>query len=50
MRNGDSWRQQVAETIRTTDKLKNYISLSADEEAGIHEAEEEFRWHITLPL
>ena len=47
MQRTDAWRKQIADTIRTTEDLKKYIDLTPDEEEGIHQAEEEFRWHTT---
>ena len=47
MQKQESWRDQIANTIRNTDELKEYIELASDDEEGIHLAEAEFRWHIT---
>ena len=47
MQTNDAWRAQVSNTIRKTGDLKSYIELTEDEEKGIHEAEAEFRWHVT---
>ena len=43
----ERWREQVRETVRSTEALRNHIELSEDEELGIRRAEAEFRWHIT---
>ena len=43
----DSWRWQVAKTIRSVEELQAYVSLGGEEEQGIRLAESEFSWHIT---
>jgi len=47
MERSDSWHWQVENTIRSIDKLKEYIHLGSEEEEGIRLAETEFSWHIT---
>ena len=43
----DSWRWQVAKTIRSVEELQAYVSLDSEEKQGIRLAESEFSWHIT---
>ena len=42
-----TWKDQVRNTIRTTDSLKGYLNLNSEDEEAIHRAETEFRWHVT---
>lgn len=47
MENSNSWEWQVRHTIRSVDKLSEYIRLEESEKEGIHRAETEFSWHIS---
>ena len=42
MENSNSWEWQVQNTIRSVDKLSEYIRLEENEKDGIHRAETEF--------
>ena len=43
----DSWRWQVAKTIRSIEELQEYVHLDSEGEEGIRLAESEFSWHVT---
>ena len=43
----DSWKWQVKESIRSIEKLDEYLHLNGEEKQGVLLAESEFNWHIT---
>lgn len=47
MGESNSWKWQVQHTIRSVDRLSEYIRLDESEKEGIHRAEKEFGWHIS---
>ena len=47
MEDSNSWEWQVRHTIRSVDRLSEYIRLEESEKEGIHRAETEFSWHIS---
>ncbi len=47
MEESNNWKWQVQHTIRSVDRLSEYIRLEESEKEGIHRAETEFGWHIS---